>query len=123
MGRESFTWKTDTLSGNVARLPTKVQRAVVGATEFGATKGQAYAKLRAPWTDRTSNARNGLKAFAIHEPGRSTIVVHHGVPYGIWLEVRFSGRYQIILPTLDYTGKVVMGLLGQLFSGSIKGDL
>lgn len=123
MGRQSFTWKTDTLSGNVARLPNKVQRAVMGATEYGATKAQGYSKLNASWTDRTGNARQGLRAVPIHEPGRSTIVVHHGVPYGIWLEVRWSGRYAIILPTLDYTGKLVMGMLGQLFTGSIKGDL
>lgn len=98
----------------------KVQRAVVGATEYGATKGQGHAKTNAKWTDRTANARNGLRAFAVHEPGRSTIIIAHGVPYGIWLEVRFSGKYAIIGPTLIYTGDLTMRLLGNLFSGEIK---
>lgn len=121
MGRSTFTWKTDTLSGNVARLPKKVERAVVGATEYGATRAQAYAKTNAKWIDRTANARQGLRAFAVHEPGRSTVIIAHGVSYGIWLEVRFSGRYSIIGPTLAYTGPLVMRLLGNLFSGEIKG--
>ena len=120
MGSKGFTWKTDTLSGNVDALPKKVQRAVVGATEYGATKAQGYAKTNAKWTDRTSNARQGLRAFAIHEAGRSTIIVTHGMPYGIWLEVRFSGRNAIIGPTLIYAGDLTMRLLGNLFSGEIK---
>jgi selenocysteine lyase/cysteine desulfurase len=120
VGRQSFTWKTDTLSGNVARLPQKVQRAIVGATEYGATKAQGYAKTHAKWTDQTANARQGLRAFAIHETGKSTIVITHGVPYGIWLEVRFSGRYAIIGPTQVYAGELTMRLLGNLFSGDIK---
>lgn len=120
MGSKGFTWKTDTLSGSVNALPNKVQRAVVGATEYGATKAQGYAKTNAKWVDRTANARQGLRAFAVHEPGRSTIIIAHGVSYGIWLEVRFSGRYAIINPTLIYTGDLTMRLLGNLFSGEIK---
>lgn len=123
MGRSSFTWKSDTLSGNAKALPAKVQRAVVGATEFGATKGTGYAKSNAKWVDRTGNARQGVRAFAVHEVGKSTIVITHGVAYGIWLEVRFSGRYAIINPTMDYTGDLVMKMLGNLFSGSIKANL
>lgn len=122
MGNKGFTWKTDTLSGNLQRLPTKVERAVVGATDYASTRGQGYAKLNAKWTDRTGNARQGLRVFPIHETGRSTIVVAHGVPYGIWLEVRFSGRYAIIGPTLIYTGELAMRLLGNLFAGEIKGS-
>jgi hypothetical protein len=61
-----------------------------------------------------------LRGSAIHESGRSTIIIAHGVPYGIWLEVRFSGRYAIIGPTLVYTGDLTMRLLGNLFSGGIK---
>jgi hypothetical protein len=121
MGAKSFTWSNDTLSGTLTRLPGKLERAVIGATEYGATKGQGYAKLNAKWTDRTGNARQGLRAIPIHERGRSTIVITHGVPYGIWLSVRFSGRYDIISPTLVYTGDLTMRLLGDLFKGSIKG--
>jgi hypothetical protein len=120
MGKSTFTWKTDTLSGSVGKLPSKVQRAVVGATEYAATKAQGYAKTNAKWVDRTSNARQGLRAFPVHEVGRSSVIIAHGMPYGIWLEVRFSGRYAIIGPTLIYTGDLTMRLLGNLFSGDIK---
>jgi hypothetical protein len=121
MGKSNFTWKTDTLSGNVRTLPSKVQRAVVGATEYGSTKATTYGKRNAKWVDRTGNARQSFRAYAVHERGRSTIIVAHGQSYGIWLEVRFSGRYAIIGPTLAYTGPLVMRLLGNLFSGDIKG--
>jgi len=123
MGRQTFTWKTDTLSGNVAKLPSKVQRAVIGATEFGATKATAYGKQNAKWIDRTGNARQGFRAYAVHEIGKSTVVIAHGMSYGIWLEVRFSGRYAIVNPTMQYTGELVMRLLADLFKGSIKGSV
>jgi hypothetical protein len=111
------------LSGNLTRLPNKVQRAVVGATEFAATKGQGYAKANAKWTDQTGNARQGLRAIPIHETGRSTIVITHGVPYGIWLEVRFSGRYAIIGPTLIYSGDIAMRLLTGPIRWGYQGDM
>jgi len=82
---------------------------------FHATKAQEYARSNAPWTDRTSNARNGL--FAVSRPSHPTyrIIVGHRVPYGIWLEVRWSGRYAIIRPTIDHQGPEVMKTLGKIF--------
>jgi len=64
-------------------------------------RAESYARQNAPWTDRTGNARNGLRVA--HE--KTPMVVHrlityHSMPYGIWLEVRWSGRYAIIGPTM-----------------------
>ena len=63
-------------------------------------------KEQASWTDRTGNARNTLSArVAIQRlPGG---VVHillklaHGMEYGIWLELRWGGRYAIVGPTAE----------------------
>lgn len=69
---------------------------------------ESYMKSNAKWTDRTSNARNGLRAVTDFSDGSYAIVMFHSVPYGIWLEVRFSGRYAIIEPTVQAMGPVVM---------------
>ena len=60
------------------------------------------AKEDATWTDRTANARQTLHAF-IEELSDETVRLYlsHGMPYGIWLEVRFAGRYAIIWPTIE----------------------
>jgi hypothetical protein len=50
-----------------------------------------YAKANAPWTDRTGDARERLHATVEETGPIGTIVLAHGVDYGIWLEVRFGG--------------------------------
>ena len=63
---------------------------------------EGYAKQNAPWTDRTSNARQGLHSFS-QALGRETVALYlaHGMDYGIYLETRFQGRYAIIWPTIE----------------------
>ena len=76
-GRQSgFYWKSDTLTGNVKAMPSKIDRALAAAVEYAATKSEGYMKTNAPWTDQTSNARNGLNTQPFHE-GKT-----HGVPFG-----------------------------------------
>lgn len=55
----------------------------------------------APWTDRTGDARRGLRAVASHDDGIITMTLSHSVDYGFWLEVIQNGRFAIIGPTLD----------------------
>lgn len=76
-------------------------------------------KMNAKWVDRSSNARNGLFARAVREPRkRYGIVFAHSVDYGIWLEVRFSGRYAIINPTMNQIAPQVssglQGIMGRI---------
>jgi hypothetical protein len=40
------------------------------------------------------------------------IDLFHTVEYGIWLEIRWDGRFAIIQPTLEHFGPEVMGSLG-----------
>lgn len=64
-----------------------------------------YAKENRPWTDRTEKARLGLQAQVFWQDREHfTIFLGHGpdVEYGIWLEVRWGGRYAILVPTLEY---------------------
>jgi hypothetical protein len=103
----SIVWK-DGLSSNLRQGPAKVRRASVATAHRMAPEVEAYMKNNAPWTDRTGNARNGLAARAYESGDEVGIVLYHQVSYGIWLEVRFSGKYAIIQPTIDVMGPQVM---------------
>ena len=110
-------WK-DGLSRNLQQGPAKVKKAAVVTAHRMAPEVESYMKNNAPWTDRTGNARNGLAARAYESGDEVGIVLYPQVSYGIWLEVRWSGRYAIINPTIDEMGPRVMqqfnGLLGRI---------
>lgn len=88
--------------------PKKVQQAAWIAVSSMAPEVENYAKMNAPWTDRTGNARNGLAARPFRDAQSVGVIIYHQVSYGIWLEVKWSGRYAIINPTIDAMGPAVM---------------
>lgn len=88
--------------------PEKAMRAAWITAQTMSPDVENYMKLNAPWTDRTSNARNGLAARAYREGKEIGIVLYHQVDYGIWLEVKNEGRFAIIQPTIDAMGPEVM---------------
>lgn len=97
-------FKFDTLSPHLKRLLPAVDAGVDLAFDAMEATATGYARANAPWTDQTGNARNGL--FATHQSEPMVVhrlVVYHTMPYGVWLEVRWSGRYAIIGPTLFHT--------------------
>src|SRR5687767_14986848 len=69
---------------------------------YFAAKFETYAKENAEWEDQTGNARQGLHAF-VEELARDSVqlFLSHGVTYGLWLEVKWAGRYAIIWPTIE----------------------
>lgn len=76
-----------------------------------AERVEAHAKAEAPWEDQSGAARDGLHAEAHTSPVRYVIVLAHGVDYGIWLEVRWGGRFAVIMPTLETMGPQLMSEL------------
>lgn len=101
MPRKRGVFDFDTLTPSLKRMLPAVDAGVDLAMEFIRPIGENFARSNAPWTDRTGNARNGL--FVEHQ--REPMVIHrlityHTMPYGLWLEVRWSGRYAIIGPTM-----------------------
>lgn len=66
-----------------------------------AVEMQRYAKLTAPWTDRTGNARRTLTgAFVSETYGMKEVYIVGRMEYSPKLELGFSGRYSVLLPTL-----------------------
>jgi hypothetical protein len=106
----------ETLFRNTATLDAKMIRGMVAVMEFSRPRVESFAKINAPWTDRTTNARNGLNATTEHGGVSSSIIIAHGVSYGIWLEVMQGGRYGIILRTIREMGAEVMANMRGLFA-------
>lgn len=113
-----MTFDTSQVDARLARMTGQIESAGFAVSEKIANDCRDYARQNAPWTDRTSNARNGLNAEAKHSPTQQQVIVYHSVPYGPWLEIRNGGAYAIILPTIRAKGPEFMtgmaGLLGSM---------
>lgn len=110
----TITWSEDEITPRLKALPKKLERAIQGVMVYHSGPVQSYARQNAPWTDRTGNARNGLFAEAFKVTGKQGIVLYHTMPYGLWLEVRFSGKYATILPTIQAKAPDVMRTINKL---------
>lgn len=110
-GAARFVVTSDTLTPGLKRFPIELLGRLKIIGEFYSDRARAYAQQNAPWQDQTGNARQLLDSQSRVDSHSMEIVVYHGVPYGIWLEVRWSGRYAIIIPTIETIGPEVMGAL------------
>jgi len=75
-----------------------------------------YAKTNAPWQDRTGDARETLHATVEETGPIGTIVLAHGVDYGLWLEIANGGKYSIIPETIDVFGPQIMRTLQNMIN-------
>lgn len=92
--------------GSMALVKGVAEEAIPGGLLSGmhrlAEAMEEYAKARAPWRDRTTDARKGLYGYADRVEDNAFIAgVAHAqtVDYGIWLETRWNGKFAIIAPT------------------------
>lgn len=106
-GSMAIVWE-DGVRPTLKTAKDKTLRAANIAAHRMAPEVENYAKLNAPWDDQTGNARNGLAARAYQDRDEVGIVLYHQVPYGIWLETRFGGKYAIIEPTIQAMSPKVM---------------
>lgn len=115
-GRASITINSDTLTPALQGMSSRVHNRIVAATKRQSLLTQNYARRNAPWTDRTGNARNGLFTIAASDQRTHRIILFHSVPYGVFLEIRWSGRNEIIRPSIQAGGEQFMKTLGRLFA-------
>lgn len=102
------------LIANLEGFDQKAQRAMVAAAQYVAPQAEQWMKNNAKWTDRTGAARNGLGAKVESGQGRVGIVLYHSVPYGVFLEVRWGGKYAIIEPTIQVMAPLYVEAVGRL---------
>lgn len=118
MAKMSAKFDLGQIKQNIGVAEDKFDRAMKGATAYHATEGVKYMKENAPWTDRTTAARNGLFTVPRSTDTKHEITFSHTVPYGIWLEIANSGKYEIIMPSVRHIGNLYMqrlrGLLGKM---------
>lgn len=75
---------------------------------------ETFAKANHPWQNRTGAAERELKGSVTSDAKQVVITLAHGVDYGVWLEVRWAGKYAIILPTLESNYGELMQRLSHL---------
>ena len=109
---ETITWKGN-MSGNIHTLGIRNKAAMVATAKFMSPKIQAHMRENAPWNDQTGNARQGLFTSVQTSKNLVVIVLYHSVPYGIYLETRWSGKYAIINPSIEYWGPKFFALLAK----------
>ncbi len=106
----------DTLTPGLKSFGGKLDDHLQVVMKYHEPQVEGFMRSNAPWTDRTTNARNGLTAKAISEGHRHVIVCFHQMPYGPWLEVSNDGKYRIIIPTIVSQGREVMATVRGLIS-------
>jgi hypothetical protein len=110
----NFHWEGDLNEQRIQQIGPTIKRAMVAAAGRTAPQAEAWMKSNARWTDRTGNARNGLTARSVVSTNSVKVVLSHSVPYGIWLEVRWDGKYAIIEPAIQEWAPRMMELVARL---------
>ncbi len=104
----------DEITPNINVMEGKLERYFSAINQYEANEGQNYMRANAPWTDRTGNARGGLFARPFKEGDHYITVLYGTVPYQIWLEVKNSGEYAIITPSLPIIGNNILSSMHKL---------
>lgn len=116
MASESFDFKPGKLKANLRQFDGSINAYVAALFDFRRDKAIAYMKTNAPWTDRTGNARQTLNAHAEHSLVEHVLKLYGGMPYQIFLEVRWGGRYGIIGKAVKYQGLALMNQIRGLMT-------
>ena len=113
MAGSSFTWDTSKFESPKV-MEAKLNKAMFATVKYWAGPIEAHMKHNAPWTDRTTNARNGLFAKASRlAKSLFAITLGHSVDYGVYLEegTKNMRARPIIVPTiLEFGPKVIATL-------------
>jgi len=117
-----FRIERDTLTASLATMDPRVQRAVNLVFERVATFAESTMRAQASWTDRTGNARAGLRATHLDLGSQHSIVLYHTMPYGFYLEVAHDGKYAIIGPVQRQISPQLERLLQTAVTRAMRGS-
>lgn len=116
MLRGKVSYKNDPPTRSIVtlrKLDEDIRDTILETLRQLAADMESYAKQHAPWRDRTGDARKYLKgyygAYGSGPSKRYYAALKHGdnVYYGIYLEVRWGGRWGIVWRVHEiYKGKV-----------------
>lgn len=86
-------------------------RAAIGVyADTAAKKMEGEAKNNAPWTDRTSNARNSILGDFGWKGNQAVITLSGNVDYFVYLELANGKKYAILSPTIEsHSTEIIRG--------------
>lgn len=113
----------DTLTGALEDAGPELLAEVEAHAVELAIKILDYAKINAPWQDRTGDARRLLDVDVSQDAEEIVIQLYHQVDYGLWLEVIESGQFAIIMPTLQHFAGEAFDMSGAGETGGGGADL
>lgn len=117
----SFEFKPGSLNRNLKAFNYDINALVAGVVDYRGDKAVAWMKTNAKWQDQTGNARQTLAAYGLHGSDFHELHLHGGVPYQIWLEVRWAGKFAVIWPAVKYQGLALMNQLRGLVNKMGRG--
>lgn len=122
------------LTAGIARLRQNIEQfdddyedTINGLVIDQAVEGETWMKTHAHWKDNDGNrkdrtpgaAREALSTTPDIAGNTKSILFSHGVNYGIWLETKRHGKFEIILPAVLHIGRILMEKTeGSLAKGS-----
>ena len=100
--------KINTKGFNLKGAAAKHRMALTTYADTAAKKLEAEAKARAPWTDRTTHARQSISGTGGWDGDKLKVVLSGGMSYSVWLELAFQKRYAILKPTIDRNAPAIL---------------
>lgn len=86
---------------NFKAVGNKVRVAIGLLADTAAKKMEDEAKANAPWTDRTSNARNSIRGEFGWKGKKAVITLSGNMEYSVYLELAKEKRFAILVPTIQ----------------------
>lgn len=113
-GGWGFAWQgLEQVDANIVAFNAELHQNIRENVEKLKDEMVQWAKDNAPWEDHpgeNEDARDNLQGAVVwHDNERFTIFLGHGanVYYGIWLEVRWGGKFAIIVPTIHHFAPLI----------------
>lgn len=117
-GSGAVTWtdKGGNIRVNLQKLDPRLYALISAVVDFTRDKAVGEMKEAAPWKDRTGNARATLNAKSKHDKTHHLLTLFGGMPYQIWLEIRWSGKFAVISKQVPIQGAALMRRLDGLMA-------
>lgn len=93
--------KFDTSQFDLVKAAAKQKAALALYADTAAKKMEGEAKAGAPWTDRTSHARQSISGTHGWDNSTLKIVLSGGMNYSVYLELAMEKAYAILVPTIQ----------------------
>lgn len=95
---------------NFKAVERQVRAAIRAYADTAAKKMEGHAKGKAPWEDRTSNARNSILGDFDWKGDQAIITLSGNMDYSPYLELAMAKKYAILVPTIhQFSAEILRG--------------